>query len=335
VRESEWSRPHIDDAARERDHDADDRRDPRRPTPSVKRTRIAASDCDCVHRIAATCGESPMWSVREQALYWTDNLGGQIYRLEPECGSDQSFGLGDNVMSIGLRQGGGLVLALAKQFAYYEPGGELELLMGVELDQPRNRFNDGKVDRRGRYWAGTMNDIDWDDPSGSLYRLDPGLEVSRVQGAVVCANGLGWSPDNRTFYFCESFRYAIFAYDFDPDEAALSARRVQRGVPGRADGGRRGGHLERAERRWPSGALRPGRRRHARGRGAASPADELHLRRARPRRPLHHHFAAEHDPRAARALPTVGERVRCATRPDGCARAALRRIGRAHRVHLS
>ena len=167
-----------------------------------------------------------MWSVREQALYWTDNLGGRIYRLEPESGSDQCFVVGQNVMAIGLREGGGLVLALAKQLAFYEPGGELELLMGVEHDQPRNRFNDGKVDRSGRYWAGTMNDIDWDKPSGSLYRLDPSLELRRLQGAVVCANGLGWSPDDRTFYFGESFRYAIFAYDFEPDAGALSERRV-------------------------------------------------------------------------------------------------------------
>jgi L-arabinonolactonase len=167
-----------------------------------------------------------MWSVREQALYWTDNLGKRIYCLEPESGTDQSFEPGQDVMAIGLRAGGGLVLALAKQFAFYEPGGELKRLMGVEEDQPRNRFNDGKVDRRGRYWAGTMNDVDWDKPSGSLYRLDADHELSRLQSAVVCANGLGWSPDNRTFYFCESFRYAIFAYDFDPDAGALSARRV-------------------------------------------------------------------------------------------------------------
>ena len=167
-----------------------------------------------------------MWSVREQALYWTDNLGGCIHRLEPESGREQSFLLGQNVMAIGLRESGGLVLALAKQLAFYEPGGELELIMSVEQDQPRNRFNDAKVDRQGRYWAGTMNDIDWDEPTGSLYRLDPGLELSRLQGAVVCANGLGWSPGNRAFYFCESFRYAIFAYDFDPDAGVLSARRV-------------------------------------------------------------------------------------------------------------
>ena len=151
----------------------------------MNRTRIAASDCDCVQRVAATCGESPMWSVREQALYWTDNLGGCIHRLEPESGREQSIVLGQNVMAIGLLDGAGLVLAFAKQLAFYEPGGELELLMSVEQDQPRNRFNDAKVDHRGRFWAGTMNDVEWDKPSGSLYRLDPGLELSLLQGGLV------------------------------------------------------------------------------------------------------------------------------------------------------
>ena len=73
----------------------------------MNRTRIAPSDSECVQRIAATCGESPMWSVREQALYWTDNLGGVIHRLEPESGSDQKFRLGQNVMGIGMRERGG------------------------------------------------------------------------------------------------------------------------------------------------------------------------------------------------------------------------------------
>ena len=95
-----------------------------------------------------------MWSVREQALYRTDNLGGCIHRLEPGSGRRQSFLLGQNVMAIGLREGAGLVLALAKQLAFFEPGGELELVTSVEEDQPCNRFNDAKVDRRGRYWAG-------------------------------------------------------------------------------------------------------------------------------------------------------------------------------------
>src|ERR1044072_9816742 len=72
---------------------------------AVNRTRIGPGDCECVQRIGATCGESPMWSVREQALYWTDNLGGCIYRLEPERGREQRIVLGQNVMAIGLREG--------------------------------------------------------------------------------------------------------------------------------------------------------------------------------------------------------------------------------------
>jgi sugar lactone lactonase YvrE len=192
----------------------------------MNRTRLAPSDCECVQQVAATCGESPMWSMREQALYWTDNLEGTIHRLEPESGNAQSFDLGQNVQAIVLRERGGLLLALAKGLAFYELGGELELLEEVEHDQPNNRFNDGKVDPAGRLWAGTMDNVEWDAPSGWLYRFDPSLELSRVQGDVVCANGLGWSPDGRTFYFGESFRYAIFAYDFDPDAGALSARRA-------------------------------------------------------------------------------------------------------------
>jgi sugar lactone lactonase YvrE len=73
----------------------------------MNRTRIAPRDSDCVQRIAATCGESPMWSAAEEVLYWTDNLGGRIHRLEPETGNAESFEHGQDAMAIGLREGGG------------------------------------------------------------------------------------------------------------------------------------------------------------------------------------------------------------------------------------
>jgi L-arabinonolactonase len=140
-------------------------------------------DCDCVLRIEATCGESPMWSVLEQVLYWTDNLGKRIHRLEPESGSVASFAMDRDVMDIGLRKRRGLVLALTKQLALYQPqSGELDVLMDVERDRPHNRFNDGKVDRRRRYSAGTMGDeakdvlagLDGGDPVA--YRPRVGLD---------------------------------------------------------------------------------------------------------------------------------------------------------------
>lgn len=182
-----------------------------------------------------------MWSVSEQALYWTDNVGKRVHRFKPRSGHDDSFAVEHNVMDIGLRAGGTLVVTLAKSFAFYDPlASGPQPFAEVERNLPHNRFNDGKVDRRGRYWAGSMNDTDWQQPSGALYRLGADRQPHRLLDNVVCANGLGWSPDDRTFYLGESFRYTIFAYDFDPDAATLRGRRVfaavDRGSGGFPDG---------------------------------------------------------------------------------------------------
>jgi len=188
---------------------------------------FSSRDLDCALRAAGNPGESPLWSAHEQALYWVDILGQAIHRFHPATGSDETFPLPDEVTALGLRQQGGLVLTLRHQFAFYDPA-RRELTRGAapEPGEPQNRFNDGKVDRQGRFWAGTMNDQQWAAPTGALYRLDPDGRITRLQGDVACANGLGWSPDNRTFYFGESFRYAIFAYDFDPDTGHLANRRL-------------------------------------------------------------------------------------------------------------
>ncbi|MQA89678.1 MAG: SMP-30/gluconolactonase/LRE family protein [Gemmatimonas sp.] len=184
-------------------------------------------DIECVLQIEATVGESPVWSVREQALYWVDILGKKVHRYHPDTGHNESFDLSEEVTCAALRERGRLVLTLRKNFAYFDPAtGSLDILMAPEGEAPENRFNDGKVDRQGRFWAGSMNDSSWDAATGNLYRLDPDKSLTRVWGSVACTNGLGWSPDDRVLYFGESFRYAIFAYDFDGATGQISNRRV-------------------------------------------------------------------------------------------------------------
>ena len=178
-----------------------------------------------------------MWSTVESVLYWTDNVGHCIHRFDPRTGRDEKFPLDEDVMDIVVRREGGLLVVTAKSFAWLEPGsGGLRRFADVEQDRPDNRFNDGKVDRRGRYWAGSMDGKHWDRPSGALYQLGPGDAPALVRDGVVCANGLGWSPDDRTFYLGESFRHAIFAYDFDIEQGSVSNRRVftEVGEPGGA-----------------------------------------------------------------------------------------------------
>jgi sugar lactone lactonase YvrE len=188
---------------------------------------FAGTEIECVLQIEAIVGESPVWSVREQALYWVDILGQKVHSYNPNRGTNETFDLPQEVTCVALRDRGGLALTLRQNFALYDPAaGALDMLMAPERDKPNNRFNDGKVDRQGRFWAGTMDDVNWSAPAGSLYRLNPDDTLTWIQGEVACANGLGWSPDGRTFYFGESFRYAIFAYDFDGASGHVSNRRV-------------------------------------------------------------------------------------------------------------
>jgi sugar lactone lactonase YvrE len=182
---------------------------------------------ECVQREEAIVGESPVWSPRERSLYWVDITGQKIHRFHPASGAKKTFSLPHPVTALALRAKGGLVLSLKKDFALFDLETEqLTYLADPEEDKPENRFNDAKCDRQGRFWAGTMGSVHWDAPCGALYRLDADGTISCHQTDVICANGMGWSPDNRTMYFTESFRYAVFAYDFDAAAGTLSNRRV-------------------------------------------------------------------------------------------------------------
>lgn len=182
---------------------------------------------ECVVKAEAIVGESPLWSPRERVLYWVDITGQKIHRFDPRTATNDTFSLPEPVTAVGLRKKSGLVLTLRKNFAFFDPQtAALEMLADPEENIAFNRFNDAKCDRQGRFWAGTMDDVNWDASAGRLYRLDPNTKVNCMQRDVVCANGLGWSPDNRVFYFTESFRYCVYAYDFDATTGSISNRRV-------------------------------------------------------------------------------------------------------------
>ncbi len=183
-------------------------------------------EAECVAREEAIVGESPVWSPSEHRLYWCDITGQKIHRYDPESGKNETFHLPEPVTAIALCSLGSLLLSLKKDFALYDlESGQLTYRGDPEQDKPENRFNDAKCDRQGRFWAGTMDNVKWKSPAGALYRFDPDGTISCHQRNVCCANGMGWSPDNRTMYFTESFRYAVYAYDFDAETGTISNRR--------------------------------------------------------------------------------------------------------------
>jgi sugar lactone lactonase YvrE len=180
----------------------------------------------CVLPWKANVGESPVWSVSEQKLYWIDIQNRCVHRFDPESGRNCTFDLPEIVTSVALRASGGLVLTLKKSVVTFAPvTGKVEVIGSVEAELPDNRFNDGKCDARGRLFAGTMDAKNWSAPAGHLFRLDADRSITAVQSGVVCSNGCGWSPDGRTMYYTESFRYTVFAFDVEPETGAMSNRR--------------------------------------------------------------------------------------------------------------
>ncbi len=187
---------------------------------------ITGESIRCVLPWQAIVGESPVWRPEEQSLYWVDIQSKQIHRFNPSRGRNQTFDLPEIVTCIALRAAGGLVLTLKKHFATFDTATlRLERIGEVERNLPSNRFNDGECDPQGRFWAGTMDAVEWSAPAGNLYRLAADRTVTRMQHDVICSNGIAWSPDGCKMYHTESFRHAIFVSDFDPETGAISNRR--------------------------------------------------------------------------------------------------------------
>jgi len=165
-------------------------------------------------------GEGPVWDEREQCLWWVDIHGQAIKRWR---GTLESFPVPEPAGSLALREDGGLLAAM--QSGIYVWDAEASRLYAAQPANPGSqRFNDGRCDRAGRFWVGTLQEPDF-PPSGRLFRLDrTELKVKRT--AISVPNSLAWSPDGRTMYFADSPRHKIWAFDYDPESGEPSNERI-------------------------------------------------------------------------------------------------------------
>lgn len=186
---------------------------------------------ECVLQCSNHLGEGPVWDVDTGILWWLDGTGQRvgnpsIWRLDPRTEKVTNWSLDRDVGALAVRENGKLVLALDDGFYLFDPETEaLELITYIEADQPRSRLNDGKVDRRGRFFAGGMDDKEELAICG-LWRLDPDFSVTRVEEGIICTNGPCWSPDDRTFYVADTFVDEFWAYDYDLENGTVSNKRV-------------------------------------------------------------------------------------------------------------
>ncbi|HET7709361.1 MAG TPA: SMP-30/gluconolactonase/LRE family protein [Sphingomicrobium sp.] len=173
--------------------------------------------------VGAVLGEGPVWVAREQALYWLDIKGLKVFRLDGP-GQVREWQAPFRIGSIAPRRDGGFIAGTERGFASVDlDGGRFEPFANPEPDRPTNRFNDGKVDRGGRFWAGTMDDTER-EASGALYRLDHDLSWSRADGDYRVTNGPAFSVSGRLMYHNDSGRRLTYVFDLDESGRASNRR---------------------------------------------------------------------------------------------------------------
>jgi L-arabinonolactonase len=171
-------------------------------------------------------GEGPLWDVEEQRLYWIDSYGPSVHRCDPRGKGLKDWSVPEPIGSMALRRKGGAVVSLRSGFHFLDlKTGKVERINETQPGELRPRLNDGKVDRQGRFVAGSM-DFEEREGVGKLFRLDPDLSLHTLDADIMCSNGPCWSPDGRTFYFADTTRRRIYAYDYDIDTGDVRSRRI-------------------------------------------------------------------------------------------------------------
>ncbi|MFJ6453907.1 SMP-30/gluconolactonase/LRE family protein [Paenarthrobacter sp. NPDC091669] len=187
--------------------------------------------------VKTSLGENPLWDIEQQRLYFIDSADGRIFRTTADGYRVETWDVREMIGSMALRSGGETAVVALQSgiYSFDFKKDQLELLHAPEADTPTNRLNDGKADSRGRFVFGSM-DTREAEGAGKLYRLDPDMSLTTLDEGIVCSNGPCWSPDERTFYFTDSWSGEIRAYDYEPETGSVSRRRTFVSVDER-DGG--------------------------------------------------------------------------------------------------
>lgn len=181
---------------------------------------------DIALECACQLGEGPIWDHRSRRLLFVDIDGHAIHSFDPASGAHRVVPAGGYVSAVALAAAGGYVVTLQHDVAWFDGERFGERPLRVEADRDDTRFNDGYVDPRGRFWAGTMSLVG-KPAQGALYRIDmnPAPRVTRVLEGVTTSNGIDWSLDERLMYYADTGTRRIDVFDFDPETAALANRR--------------------------------------------------------------------------------------------------------------
>ena len=188
-------------------------------------------EAELVYETKAVIGEGPCWDDVNGLLYYVDIMGKKVNVYDPTTNTHKSYDTQKQIGALVLDKDGKLVAAAEDGYDYLDlDTGTLDIIAGIKEDTPGTRFNDGKCDSAGRFWAGTMGN--GADPVGALYVMDTDKSVRKMAEGITISNGLAWSLDDKTMYYIDSVLKTIDAFDYDIASGDISNRRTVVRIPG-------------------------------------------------------------------------------------------------------
>lgn len=170
-------------------------------------------------------GEGPVWDADTQTIMWIDIIEKKIHQYNINKQEHTSFDVGEMIGCIVMREKGGLIAALKNGFAFIDTEKKIIQHIADPENNPGNRYNDGKCDAAGRFWAGTMA-LSEEEGKGNLYVMETDLSTQKKIENVSISNGIAWSADNRTMYYINTPTNYVFAFDYDIEQGNIINQRV-------------------------------------------------------------------------------------------------------------
>lgn len=187
---------------------------------------------ELVLNVKALHGECPVWDDKKELLYWIDGMGKKIHQYNPKDNKDKYIDTNQFIGCIGLTTDGGLITAMHQGIYLIDfNSGKSKKLFDPEKDNRENRFNDGKCDPEGRFWAGTMYYDGSKEKKGSLYRIEGSEKIKRVVKGVSISNGIAWGKNNSVMYFIDSPTRKVEEYKYDRYSGNISWKRTAVQIP--------------------------------------------------------------------------------------------------------
>lgn len=180
-----------------------------------------------------TCllGEGPIWDAKRKVICWIDILNGEIHECSPEQKKYKKNQVHQMIGSIAVCTNENFIAALQNGFAFIDRiSGEIKMIGDPENHLPNNRFNDGKCDPAGRFWAGTMP-LSEEPNAGNVYVVEKKLSITKKNESITISNGMAWSVDHQTFYFIDTPTLEVVAYDYDKSTGQINNKKTVIEIP--------------------------------------------------------------------------------------------------------